>query len=377
MMSDHENGEKSRPAPDARVLGQILAAQNIVLVLPDAAHIADFYAQSLISIPGVSACRVCFGNVSVQAGEMESGACDECAAMQKTAGKNDAILPANADFKCKLADQPDMRFTAIDSYQHRFGLFVFKINDPSVFEVYEPFLSNLANYVAFFLENRLLEEEREKEQRTLKHLLQASDRERQLVAYEIHDGLAQYLAGALMQFEVYRHLKEAKPKEAEKAYDTAMTMLHQGHFEARRLIGGLRPPVLDESGVVTAVAHLINEQRFQPGPKIEFHGKTKFSRLAPILENAIYRIVQEGLTNACKHSKSKKVRVEMLQHGDRLRIAIQDWGAGFDTHEDKEDRFGLVGIRERVRLLGGNASVESTPGKGTCLSVELPLVLKE
>ena len=91
-----------------------------------------------------------------------------------------------------------------------------------------------------------------REQQTLKHLLQSSDHERQLIAYEIHDGLAQYLAGAIMQFEVYNHLKEKKPKEAAHAYDAAMTMLRQGHADARRLISGVRPPILDEEGIAAA-----------------------------------------------------------------------------------------------------------------------------
>ena len=154
-------------------------------------------------------------------------------------------------------------------------------------------------------------------------------------------------------------------------------MLQQGHFEARRLIAGVRPPILDESGVLAAVAHLVNEERHQKGPHIELHSEVGFDRLAPIMENAIYRIVQEGLTNACTHSKSERVRVELVQHGDDLRIRIQDWGIGFDPGDFEEDRFGLAGIRERARLLGGSTTVESTLGQGTCITVELPLVMRE
>ena len=132
-----------------------------------------------------------------------------------------------------------------------------------------------------------------------------------------------------MQFQTYAHQKEARPKDAAKAFDAGMTMLTQGHSEARRLIGGVRPPILDESGVATAVAHLVNEQTASKSRIIEPHSEVRFDRLAPILENAIYRIVQEGLTNACTHSKSEKVRVELVQHGDDLRIRIQDWGIGF------------------------------------------------
>jgi two-component system, NarL family, sensor histidine kinase UhpB len=235
-------------------------------------------------------------------------------------------------------------------------------------------------WIGFFhdvTDRKRAEEALRREHRTLKHLLQSSDHERQVIAYEIHDGLAQQLAGAIMQFQTYAHHKETRPKDAAKAYDAAMTMLSQGHSEARRLISGVRPPILDESGVATAIAHLVNEQRRQKGPQIELHSEVKFDRLAPIMENAIYRIVQEGLTNACTHSKSDRVRVELVQHGEDLQIRIQDWGTGFVPSDSEEERFGLAGIRERARLLGGNTTVESTLGQGTCITVELPLAARE
>ena len=152
----------------------------------------------------------------------------------------------------------------------------------------------------------------QRQHRTLKHLLQSSDHERQLIAYEIHDGLAQQLAGAIMQFDAFDHLKETKPKQAADAYHAGMTMLRQGHFEARRLIAGVRPPILDEAGIVAAIGHLVNEQSRLKGPKIEYRSSVDFDRLDPTLENAIYRIAQEALTNACKHSKSEKVSGQPL-----------------------------------------------------------------
>ena len=104
--------------------------------------------------------------------------------------------------------------------------------------------------------------------RTLKHMLKASDHERQLISYDIHDGLAQQLAAAIMQFETFDHLKQTRPKQAADAYHAAMTMLRQGHVEVRRLISGLRPPILDESGVLAAIVHLIHEPPLDAGPKI-------------------------------------------------------------------------------------------------------------
>ena len=227
-------------------------------------------------------------------------------------------------------------------------------------------------------ERKKTREALEKEHRALKHLLQSSDHERQMIAYEIHDGLAQELAVAIMQFQTYSHQKETKPEEAARAYEAGMTMLRQSHVEVRRLISGLRPFILDESGIVAAIAHLVSEERRREGgPKIEFHSDVAFDRLVPILENAIYRIVQEGLTNACRHSKSPRVRIELAQQGDLLTVRVQDWGRGFDPSRVEAEHFGLEGIRQRARLLGGTANVESTPGQGTCLTVELPMMLEE
>ena len=218
---------------------------------------------------------------------------------------------------------------------------------------------------------------RERERRTLEHMLQASDRERRLIAYDIHDGLAQELAGAIMQFEAFDHLKEAKPKQANDAYHAGMTILRQGHAEARRLISGVRPLILDEAGVLAAIAHLIREPAFAKGPTVDFRSRVTFNRLAPVLEDVVYRIVQEGLSNARNHSKSPKILVSLLQRGDRLRVKIQDWGVGFDPKTVQENRFGLEGIRERARVLRGKCSIKSKPGEGTVVVVELPVVEQE
>ena len=229
--------------------------------------------------------------------------------------------------------------------------------------------------VGFFhdiTERKRAEEALRKEHRNLSHLLHASDHERQLIAYEIHDDLAQQLAGAIMQFDAFDHLKETKPKQAADAFHAGITMLRQGHFETRRLIAGVRPPILDESGIVEAVAHLVHELGRDKGQKIENRSKVDFDRLDPTLENAIYRIAQEALTNACKHSQSERISVSLLQRGDRLSIKIRDWGVGFDPKTIPKNHFGLEGIRQRARLLGGKCSIRSNVGKGTSITVSCP-----
>ena len=155
-MTDRPDNEEVRPAPDARVLGQILAAQNIAFALPGTTRMAQFFAETLVSVPGVAGCRVCLGNVSIQAGEMPREACAACEASRAKVAESDrAVVPVSEDFTCKLAGQQDMQVATIDCCHRRFGVFVFKVRNAALFEVYKPFVSNLANYVAFSLENRL------------------------------------------------------------------------------------------------------------------------------------------------------------------------------------------------------------------------------
>ncbi len=230
--------------------------------------------------------------------------------------------------------------------------------------------------VAFFrdiTERKKAQEALEREFRTLKHLLQSSDHERQTIAYDIHDGLAQQIAAALMQFQMYEHGKDTMPDEAAQAHAAGMAVLRQSHVEVRRLISGVRPPILDESGIVAAIAHLVHDHALGQRLKTEFHSRVTFQRLAPVVENAIYRIVQEGLANAWKHSRSEKARVSLTQYGDCVRIQIRDWGIGFSPTAVPEGHFGLEGIRQRVRLLGGRFRIASAPQKGTRLVVKLPI----
>jgi two-component system sensor histidine kinase DegS len=96
-------------------------------------------------------------------------------------------------------------------------------------------------------------------------------------------------------------------------------------------------------------------------------------KLAPMLENTIFRIVQECITNACRHSKSEKVTVELTLHDDQLRIEVRDWGVGFTMDRVGEGHFGLEGIQERAKVFGGRAVIKSSLRKGTDIVVELPL----
>ena len=197
-----------------------------------------------------------------------------------------------------------------------------------------------------------------------------------MIGYEIHDGLAQHLAAASMHLQAAENFRTQDPVRAAETHAAGMALLGEGLKEARRLISNVRPPTLDEEGVAAAIAHMVHDQCYPDLPEIEFHSEGELPRLDPVVENAIYRIVQEGLTNTTKYAQTKLARISLIQQGNQaVRIEIQDWGVGFDPATVKKGRFGLQGIRERARLLGGSAVITSTPGQGTRIVAELPLVL--
>jgi PAS domain S-box-containing protein len=214
----------------------------------------------------------------------------------------------------------------------------------------------------------------QKERELLQQLIELHERDRQMIAYEIHDGVAQQLTGLKFNLEAFAQVQRPESEPARKTFDAALHLLGRSIEESRRLISGLRPPVLDELGVVAAVDYLVCERHADAGPEIEFVHNVHFDRLAPPLEAALFRIAQESLANACRHSGSPKVRLELVEREDRVRFSTRDWGVGFNPKKVKEGCFGLRGIRERARLLGGKARIKSAPGKGTQVTVELPLV---
>jgi two-component system sensor histidine kinase NreB len=222
-------------------------------------------------------------------------------------------------------------------------------------------------------ERRYAEERLLKEQQTLRHLLELRDRDRQMVSYEIHDGLVQQLVASIMQLRTFSRLTVRSGNEAWTVFETGLQMLNECMREARQLINGLRSPVLDEFGVVAAIEDLISQDSNQNKLESSFVHRLDRERLAPSLENVIFRIVQESLTNARRYSQSDRLLIRLTQRDDNIRIEVQDWGIGFNPREVGDGHFGLEGIQERARLFGGSATIKSALGKGTRIVVQLPL----
>ena len=209
-----------------------------------------------------------------------------------------------------------------------------------------------------------------RERNVLRRLIEIQERERQLVSYEIHDGLAQYLAGALMHLEACQNAQRDRP--ASQELEEGIRLLRAATEESRRLIGGLRPPALDELGIIDAIESLVADARVEI-PNISFTHTLPGERLPSGLETTIFRIVQESLSNARKHAEAGAVRVVVERIGDTVRVAVEDDGRGFEPAAVPEQRFGLEGIRQRCRLLGVEPRIESIRGQGTRIEAVLPV----
>lgn len=216
---------------------------------------------------------------------------------------------------------------------------------------------------------RETERKLERERGVLRRLIDIQENERQLVAYEIHDGLAQYIAGAIMHIEAHLHAREQ-----DEASDlvAGMRLLRAAAEESRRLIGGLRPPALDELGIVEAIESLVADARLEI-PEVTFVHALPDKRLPSSLETMIFRVVQESLNNVRRHAHARSAEVTVEAAPGGVHVRIRDDGRGFDSAAVSEDRFGLEGIRQRCRLTGAEPRIESAPGKGTVIDVVLPL----
>lgn len=234
--------------------------------------------------------------------------------------------------------------------------------------------------VATAIDARLLHETEQalrKERQALQQMLRTQERERQLVSYEIHDGLAQYQAGAIMQLEACLHSMQSRrdPRlhDVIGSCSEGLRLMRAAAAEARRLINGLRPPMLDELGIEEAVESLV-ERMHDVVSTIRYLHPKPLHRLDPDVETAIFRIVQESLSNIRKHASARHVQVVLEPRGERdIAVSIRDDGIGFDIGHVPPDRFGLEGIRQRARLFGREAAISSEPGSGTRIEVVLPL----
>lgn len=199
------------------------------------------------------------------------------------------------------------------------------------------------------------------------------EQEKTRVARELHDELAQSLTALKMDTIWLRdNLAAPQPQLAGKLAGM-LGMLDDSVAATRRIAADLRPLVLDDLGLVPAIEWLVQNFRRRHGVACEFEADEDLELGEPHA-TAAFRIVQESLANVAKHAGASKVRVAVAREGDELVLSVDDDGTGFDTGAPRKPAsLGLLGLRERAQLLMGSVDIGSVAGKGTRVSVRLPL----
>ncbi|AMB25795.1 two-component sensor histidine kinase [Bacillus subtilis BEST7003] len=213
-------------------------------------------------------------------------------------------------------------------------------------------------------------------------IIEAQEEERKRVSREIHDGPAQMLANVMMRSELIERI--FRDRGAEDGFQEIKNLrqnVRNALYEVRRIIYDLRPMALDDLGLIpTLRKYLYTTEEYNGKVKIHFQciGETEDQRLAPQFEVALFRLAQEAVSNALKHSESEEITVKVEITKDFVILMIKDNGKGFDLKEAKEKKnksFGLLGMKERVDLLEGTMTIDSKIGLGTFIMIKVPLSL--
>jgi signal transduction histidine kinase len=196
----------------------------------------------------------------------------------------------------------------------------------------------------------------------------AISRERNRLARELHDTLAHTLSSLAVQLEAVRSLWERDPAGARALLDASLAATRGGLGEARRALQALRAAPLEDLGLPLALRRLAESTAERAGLALELRLPEHDPKLPPDVEQCVYRVAQEALENVARHAQASQVAVHLEQDGRRVMLLVRDDGQGFDVAQVDEDRrFGLQGMRERARLVGGYLELTSQPGVCTTL----------
>lgn len=241
----------------------------------------------------------------------------------------------------------------------------------------------LASGAAVALDNARMVDDLRRQQRRAEELLAqvvtAQEQERERVAVELHDSVAQWLVRAAYQAQIAGALlaRSANGKDLQAELAAMGKTLEESLRELRRVLAGLRPPALDELGLTHALRQAVDTLHSQ-GIEGQFFAEGPAYRLPPSMEIAVYRIAQEALNNVRRHAQASQVTLRLNFREHAMVIEVVDNGRGFDVGRTlesaiREQHLGLLGMKQRVEWLGGQFTVESKKNAGTRVAVTLPV----
>lgn len=236
--------------------------------------------------------------------------------------------------------------------------------------------------IRYILRVQQVAQERKNEQQRIAKLithsiLQAQENERKRISRELHDGVGQALYSASIQLEVAVD-RLSQGSEATAVLERLQQHVRRTIEDVRHLSAELRPSVLDDMGLLSALRNYFQEFGHKFGIQINFSYEGDKSRLPSLMETALYRIVQESLTNAAKYAETNRVDIDLVHERGGIMLTVQDYGVGFDIDTLESDRgVGLYSMEERASIMGGSFHINSAAGAGTRIVVTMPLDKEE
>jgi two-component system sensor histidine kinase UhpB len=250
-----------------------------------------------------------------------------------------------------------------------------EIDDPQLQRFAHALNTMLARLAAH---TRMIETSRAQLRRLSGQVLSAQEDERKRIARELHDDTSGSLARVLLNIEMCEELVPAEWSEVRAKISSTRSLCEQTLENVHKMIFNLRPTLLDDLGLASAM-HWYAKNNLEPaGVQVQFESAANLGRLPPTVETAMFRIAQEAITNIVRHAHARHARIQLFCNKAKLGLVVQDDGCGFDAsgvmrNSDSAHRWGLFGIQERVAVLNGNFQVESRVGAGATLRVEIPL----